>query len=95
MTGPTHTYTTPGNYTVTTTVANTDGTTLSTTEWVTVIGPTIAKFSKTSVKQGKTLTTVITGTGFTAGAVVTTSNPGITVVSAETGKATKKHPNPH
>jgi PKD repeat protein len=94
VTGPTHTYTTPGNYTVTTTLANTDGTTLTTTESVTVTGPTITKFSKTSVKQGKTLVTTISGTGFTARAVVTTSNSGITVVSAKVGKATKKHPNP-
>jgi len=89
-----HTYTTPGVYTVTTTLANTDGTTLTTTESVTVTGPTVTGFSKTLIKQGKKLSTVVSGTGLDASAVVTTSNPGVTVVSAKVGKPTKKHPNP-
>ena len=96
-TGPvtgSHTYTTPGVYTVTTTLANTDGTTLTTTESVTVTGPTVTGFSKTLIKQGKKLSTVVSGTGLDASAVVTTSNPGVTVVSAKVGKPTKKHPNP-
>ncbi len=92
VTAPSHTYAVAGHFTETTTVANSDGTTLVVTQSVTVTGPTITKFSKTSIKQGKKLTTVITGTGFTAGAVVTTSNPGITVVSAKVGKVTHRHP---
>ncbi|HXQ44824.1 MAG TPA: hypothetical protein VN816_09305, partial [Acidimicrobiales bacterium] len=94
VTGPSHTYTTPGTVTVTTVLANTDGTTLTVTESVTVTGPTITGFSKTSIDQGKKLTTVISGTGFDASAVVTTSNPGITVVKVKVGKVSKKHPHP-
>jgi hypothetical protein len=89
-----HTYAHPGTDTVTTTLANTDGTTLVTTESVTVTGPTITGLSKTTVKQGKKLTTVVSGTGFDASVTVTTSNPGVTVVSAKVGKASKKHPHP-
>ncbi|MGO8872574.1 MAG: hypothetical protein ACLQPH_14445 [Acidimicrobiales bacterium] len=92
--GPTHTYTTPGTYTVTTSVSNTDGTTETVTESVTVFRPTVSGFSKTSVKQGKKLTTVISGTGFDAHDTVTVSNPGVTVVSVQVGKVSKKHPNP-
>jgi hypothetical protein len=61
---------------------------------VTVTGPTVTGFSKTLIKQGKKLSTVVSGTGLDASAVVTTSNPGVTVVSAKVGKPTKKHPNP-
>ena len=57
-------------------------------------GPTITGFSKTSIRQGKKLTTKISGTGFDASASVTTSNPGITVVSVAVGKVTKHHPSP-
>ncbi len=94
VTAPSHTYAIAGSDTVTTSVANTDGTTISVTESVTVTGPTITGFSKTSIDQGKKLTTVISGSGFDASAVVTTSNPGITVISAKVGRVTKKHPHP-
>jgi len=92
--GPSHTYTAAGNYTVTTTVANTNGTTLTVVESVTVTGPTISGFSKVSIKVGRKLTTKISGTGFDSTASVTVSNPQITVVSVTPGKVTKKHPNP-
>jgi anti-anti-sigma regulatory factor len=98
VTGPSHTYATNGTYTVTVTVANTNGTTITTTENVTVAGPVITGFSKTSVKQHKKLTTKVSGTGFDTSANVTsawtTSNPGITVTSAKLGKVTRAHPNP-
>ena len=98
VTGPSHTYTTNGTYTVTVTVANTNGTTITTTENVTVAGPVITGFSKTSVKQGRKLTTKVSGTGFDTSANTptawTTSNPGITILSAKLGKPSKKRPNP-
>jgi hypothetical protein len=79
-------------------VANTNGTTITVTENVTVAGPVITGFSKTSVKQGKKLTTNVLGTGFDTSANVTsawtTSNPGITITSAKLGKVTRAHPNP-
>ena len=99
VTGPTHTYTVNGTYTVTTTVSNTDGQTNTLTQSVTIDGPVISGFSKTSVKQGKKLSTVVSGTGFDASANYKTSdatdpwavsNPGVTVVSAKFAKATKK-----
>ncbi len=89
-----HTYSAPGTHTVTTTLSNTDGTTLVTTESVTVTGPSITGFSKTVVAPGKKLTTTVSGTGFDSSAVVTVSNPSVTVVSVKVGKASKKHPNP-
>ena len=94
MTAPSHTYTALGSHTVTVTVSNTNGTTLSTSEVVMVGGPTITGFSKTSIKQGKKLTTVISGTGLDGTATVTTSNSGITVLSVTVSKVTKKHPTP-
>jgi hypothetical protein len=98
VTGPSHTYATNGTYTVTVTVANTNGTTITTTENVTVGGPIITGFSKTSVKQGKKLTTKVSGTGFDTSANLTsawtTSNPGITITSAKLGKVTRAHPIP-
>jgi hypothetical protein len=98
VTGPAHAYTTPGTYTVTTVVSNTSGTTYTLTGSVTVTGPTITGFSKTTIKQGKKLSTTVSGTGFDPSAgspgAWTTSNPGITVVSAKVGKVSKKHPNP-
>jgi hypothetical protein len=79
-------------------VANTNGTTITNTENVTVAGPVITGFSKTSVKQGKKLTTKVSGTGFDTSANLTsawtTSNPGITITSAKLGKVTRSHPNP-
>jgi hypothetical protein len=101
VTGPTHTYTVNGTYTVTTVVANTDGQTNTLTESVTIDGPVISGFSKDSVKQGKKLVTVVSGTGFDASANFkktdltdpwSVSNPGVTVVSAKFAKATKKKP---
>lgn len=98
VTGPSHTYSTNGTYTVTVTVANTNGTTITTTENVTVAGPVITGFSKTSVKQGRRLVTKVSGTGFDTSAnspsAWTTSNPGITVTSAKLGKVSRKRPNP-
>ena len=94
VTGPTHTYTTPGTYTVTATVSNTDGQTNTTSESVTVTGPVVTGFSKTEIKQSKSLTTVISGSGLDSSAVITTNNSGITVVSVQAGKVSKKHPNP-
>jgi hypothetical protein len=89
-----HTYTANGTYTVTSTLANTDGTTLTTSESVTVSGPVVTGFSKVTVVHGKKLTTKISGTGLDGSAVVTTSNPGVTVVSVKASKVSKKHPNP-
>ncbi len=57
-------------------------------------GPTITGFSKTVVKPGKKLTTVISGTGFDSSATVTVSDPSVTVVSVKASKKSKKHPNP-
>jgi hypothetical protein len=97
VTGPAQTYTKAGSYTVTTSVANTDGTTDTTdttTKAAAVTGPTVTRFSRTSIVHGKTLTTVVSGTGFKAGAKVTVSNPGVKVVSAKVGKPTTTHPNP-
>jgi hypothetical protein len=45
VTAPTHKYKTAGSFTVTVTVANTDGTTIVTTQSVTVTGPTITSFT--------------------------------------------------
>ena len=99
VTGPTHTYTVNGTYTVTTTVSNTDGQTNTVTDSVTIDGPVITGFSKDSVKQGKKLSTVVSGTGFDTSANFkasdptdpwSVSNPGVTVVSAKFAKATKK-----
>jgi hypothetical protein len=45
VTAPTHKYKTAGSFTVTVTVANTDGTTIVTTQNVTVTGPTITSFT--------------------------------------------------
>jgi PKD repeat protein len=85
-TGPatgSHTYAAPGTHTVTTTLVNTDGTMLVATEAVTVTGPTVTGFSKTVIAPGKKLTTVVSGTGFDASAVVTVvSAPAMTVVEA-------------
>jgi hypothetical protein len=101
VTGPSHTYTVNGTYTVTITVANTDGQTNTITESVTIDGPVISGFSKDSVKQGKKLSTVVSGSGFDASANYKTgdatdpwafTNPGVTVVSAKFVKATKKKP---
>ena len=88
-----HTYTTPGTYTVTCSLANTDGTVITTSESVTVTGPVVTGFSKVSVTHGKKLTTKVSGTGLDASAVVTTSNPGVTVVSVKASKASRRHPN--
>jgi hypothetical protein len=97
VTGPAQTYT-PGSYTVTTVVSNTSGTTYTLTQGLTVTGPTISGFSKTSIKQGKKLSTIVSGTGFDSSAsspgAWTISNPGVTVVSAKVGKVSKKHPSP-
>jgi uncharacterized membrane protein len=71
------------------TVINTDGTSVTVSEPVT-INPTITGFSETSITQGKKLTTKIAGLGLNSSAVVTTSNPGITVVSVKASKITKK-----
>ena len=104
VTGPTHTYTVNGTYTVTTTVSNTDGQTNTVTESVTIDGPVISGFSKDSVKQGKKLSTVVSGTGFDASANFkkgdvtdpwTVSNPGVTVVSAKFKKANQEEGGQH
>jgi hypothetical protein len=98
VTGPSHTYTANGTYTVVVVISNTSGTIETVSQNVTIHGPSIGGFSKTSIKQGKKLTTVVSGTGFDSSADVpsawTVSNPGITVVSAKVGKVSKKHPNP-
>ena len=92
VSGASHTYARAGTFTVTTLVANADGATDVVSKSVTVSGPTITKFSKTSIVQGKTLTTAISGSGFTSGFKVTTSNSGIKVVSVTLVKATKTAP---
>jgi PKD domain len=98
VTGPAHTFTAPGTHTVTVVISNTSGTTETDTESVTVTGPTISSFSKRSINRGKKLSTVVSGTGFDTSAnhasAWTVSNPGVTVVSAKLGKASKKHPHP-
>ncbi len=63
--GPSHTYAAPGPYTVTTTVANTDGTTLTTTEGVTVIGVAVTGVSPGSGPFEGGTTVTVTGTDFT------------------------------
>jgi hypothetical protein len=93
VTAPTHTYSAFGTYTVTVIVSNTDGTSASTSQAV-AIEPDVTAFSKTKIKQGRKLTTKISGYGLNATAVVTVSNPGVTVVSAKVAKATKKKPYP-
>jgi hypothetical protein len=93
VTGPTHTYTTLGAFTVTVTVTNADGTSLVATQTVHV-NPSVSGFSKSTIKQSKKLSTVISGTGLNSSAVVTTSNPGVTVISVKAGKVSAKHPNP-
>jgi hypothetical protein len=93
VTAPTHTYSAFGTYTVTVVVSNTDGTSATTTQSVT-IGPDVTAFSKTTIKAGHKLTTKISGYGLNATAVVTVSNPGVTVVSVKVSKATKKKPHP-
>jgi len=79
VTGPSHTYTAPGTYTVQTSVANTNGTTQVTSESVVVTGPAVTGFSLNKVVHGQKLVTLIAGTGFDASAVATVSNPGVTV----------------
>jgi hypothetical protein len=93
VTAPTHTYSAFGTDTVTVVVSNTDGTSATTTQSVT-IGPDVTAFSKTTIKAGHKLTTKISGYGLNATAVVTVSNPGVTVVSVKVSKATKKKPYP-
>jgi hypothetical protein len=93
VTAPTHTYSAFGTYTVTVVVSNTDGTSASTSQSV-AIEPDVTAFSKTKIKQGRKLTTKISGYGLNATAVVTVSNPGVTVVSVKVSKATKKKPYP-
>ena len=82
---PSHTYTTPDEYTVTTTVSNTDGTTLTTTQGVAVIGLAVTGVSPSSGPfQGGTSVTV-TGTDFVgATAVDFGSSPARFTVNSET-----------
>ena len=96
VTGPAHTYTSPGTDTVTVVISNTSGTTETATDNVTVTGPTITGFSKTSVAPGKKLKTVVSGTGFDgtgAPSGFSTNNPNVTVTKVKYKKATKKKPN--
>jgi hypothetical protein len=83
---------------VTVVIKNTSGTTDTDTENVTVTGPTITGFSKTSVAPGKKLSTVVSGTNFDgtgAPSGFSTSDPtNVTVVSVKYKKPSKKHPNP-
>jgi hypothetical protein len=87
-----HTYTAPGSYTVTTTMSDQFGTTITVTSTATVVvpaAPKVTSASPSTVLQGasnKTLT--LAGTAFTDNAIVTFSNSGITVVSV-TYKSTK------
>jgi hypothetical protein len=59
-----------------------------------VTGPVVTGLSKVTVVHGKKLTTKVSGTGLDSSAVVTTSNPGVSVVSVKASKVSKKHPNP-
>ena len=93
VTAPTHTYTRLGTFTVTVVVSNTDGTSATASQSV-AIEPTVMALSKTTFKQGRKLTTKISGYGLDATAVVTVSNPAVTVVSVKVSKATKKKPYP-
>jgi hypothetical protein len=68
VTAPTHKYKSAGPFTVTVTVANTDGTTEVATQTVTVTGPTITSFSPSSGPAGTTVT--INGSDLTATAVL-------------------------
>jgi hypothetical protein len=96
VTGPTHAYTAPGTYTVTTTISTTAGTTITVTESVTVTGPTITGLSKSTIKPGKKLTVVVSGTDFDGTGApngFSTSDPtNLSVVSAKFVAATKKKP---
>ncbi|MBV8463682.1 MAG: hypothetical protein JO368_10335, partial [Acidimicrobiales bacterium] len=96
VSGPAHTYTAPGTYTVTTTISTTAGTTIPVSESVTVTGPTITGFSKTTVAPGKALATTVSGTNFDgtgAPSGFTTSDPAhLTVTSVTFKAATKKKP---
>ena len=87
VTAPTHTYSTLGHYTITVVVSNTDGTSVTTSQRV-AIEPHVTKVTKTTIAQGGTLTTDISGTGLNSTAVVTVSNPAITVVSVTVSTAT-------
>ncbi len=60
-----HTYSTPGTYAVTSTLANADGTTLTTTESVVVTDPVVTGLSRVTVVAGKKLQTKISGPGST------------------------------
>ena len=93
VTAPTHTYTDLGTYTVTVVVSNTDGTSATATQSV-AIEPDVTALSKTTIKQGRKLTTKISGYGLNSSAVVTVSNPAVTVVSVTVSKVTKKKPYP-
>lgn len=98
VTAPSHTYATTGTFTMTTTVTNSDGFTQTVSEPITVTGPTITGFSKTTIDRGGKLSTVVSGTGFDSSAdhpsAWAVSGSGVTVVSAKAGKVTKKNPNP-
>ncbi len=94
VTGPTHTYTAPGSYTVMVVLSTTAGTTVPVSEAVIVTGPTIAELSKDTVKPSKSLTTEVSGTGFDgtgAPTGFTTSDPtNLSVTSVVFKPTTKK-----
>ncbi|MGB7051587.1 MAG: hypothetical protein WBG41_08465 [Acidimicrobiales bacterium] len=94
VTGPTYTYIAPGSYTVTVVISTTAGTTISVSESITVTGPTVTGLSKSTVKPGKSLSMMVSGTDFDrtgAPTGFTTSDPtNLSVTSVVFKPATKK-----
>jgi hypothetical protein len=80
----THTWATPGTYTITTTVTDSEGTTKVVTSHATVHAaglPVVSSVSPGTVVQGGSANLVVTGTGFTADAAVSFSASGISIDS--------------
>ena len=96
VTGPTHTYTAPGSYTVTVTISTTAGTTISMSESIIVTGPTITGISPDTLAPGDKLMTTVSGNNFDgtgAPSGFTTSDPtNLSIKSVVFEPATKKKP---
>ncbi len=96
VTGPTHTYTAPGSYTVAVTISTTAGTTVSMSESIIVTGPTITGISPDTLTPGDKLMTTVSGTNFDgtgAPSGFTTSDPtNLSIKSVVFEPATKKKP---
>jgi pectate lyase len=94
VTGPTHTYSTPGPYTLTVVISTTAATTIPVNESITVTGPTVTGLSKTTIKRGKSLSTTVSGTNFDGTGArtgfTTSDSTNISVTSVTFKPATKK-----